>query len=531
MDIAQSRELLASWANLPVAELSALADEVIAECGRLPLALSVVGAMLRSETAEFWADTLDLLRNADLSAIEEQLPEGQDSFFKAVEVSFQSLKPEMQGRYEALAVLVEDMAAPLPLLRMLWDVSDSEARRIGRQLVDRSLAQRAGADGGIRLHDLQLDYVRAHYPEKEALEMIRGAVRLSSNAITTDPSQFPSQMVGRLMTFQEDSAVMLFANEVVERASMRWLRPLHATLRPPEISLISPLRQHSGAVCSVALSGDGRLAVSASWDHTLKVWDLASGREPRTLESHRGPVYAVALSWDGRLAVSASENRTLMVWNPVSRYYLRTLTGHTGPVNAVALSGDGRLAISASWGGTVKVWDIGGGHELRTFTAHDLSVYGVALSGDGQLAVSVSEDRTLKVWEVSSSCRLRTLTGHTGPVTAVALSADGRLAVSASADQTLKVWDLKTGRELRTLTGHASSVTAVAVTANGQHAVSASHDNTVKLWNLETGEVRATFTCDTAARCCAYSDALKLIVAGDAGGHVHFLRLEEPEKQ
>jgi WD40 repeat protein len=447
LDIAQSRELLASWANLPVAELSALADEVIAECGRLPLALSVVGAMLRSETAEFWADTLDLLRNADLSAIEEQLPEGQDSFFKAVEVSFQSLKPEMQGRYEALAVLVEDMAAPLPLLRMLWDVSDSEARRIGRQLVDRSLAQRAGADGGIRLHDLQLDYVRAHYPEKEALEMIRGAVRLSSNAITTDPSQFPSQMVGRLMTFQEDSAVMLFANEVVERASMRWLRPLHATLRPPEISLISPLRQHSGAVCSVALSGDGR------------------------------------------------------------------------------------LAISASWGGTVKVWDIGGGHELRTFTAHDLSVYGVALSGDGQLAVSVSEDRTLKVWEVSSSCRLRTLTGHTGPVTAVALSADGRLAVSASADQTLKVWDLKTGRELRTLTGHASSVTAVAVTANGQHAVSASHDNTVKLWNLETGEVRATFTCDTAARCCAYSDALKLIVAGDAGGHVHFLRLEEPEKQ
>src|SRR5262249_24559767 len=88
LDLAQSRELLASWASLPAAKLPASADEVIAECGRLPLALSVVGAMLRGTEAQFWKDTLDLLRKADLSAIEDQLPEGQRSFFKAVEVSF-----------------------------------------------------------------------------------------------------------------------------------------------------------------------------------------------------------------------------------------------------------------------------------------------------------------------------------------------------------------------------------------------------------------------------------------------------------
>lgn len=48
------------------------------------------------------------------------------------------------------------------------------------------------------------------------------------------------------------------------------------------------------------------------------------------------------------------------------------------------------------------------------------------------------------------------------------------------------------------------------------------------IWALETGEVLATFTRDGVANCCVFSDALELTVAGDAGGHVHFLHLEEP---
>lgn len=201
LDLAQSRELLASWANVPLAELPPIADEIILECGRLPLALSVVGAILRGASADFWNDTRHLLRNADLSAFQDQLPEGQDSFFKVVEVSFQRLKPELQERYKELAVLLEDMVAPLPILETLWNVSEAEARRISRHFVDRSLAQSHGAKESIRLHDLQLDYVRAQYRDKEALELIRGAVRLSSSVIAKDPAQFASQMVGRLKSY------------------------------------------------------------------------------------------------------------------------------------------------------------------------------------------------------------------------------------------------------------------------------------------------------------------------------------------
>ena len=91
--------------------------------------------------------------------------------------------------------------------------------------------------------------------------------------------------------------------------------------------------------------------------------------------------------------------------------------------------------------------------------------------------------------------------------------------------------DLDNARKLRTLSGHTGWVYGVALSRDGQRALSASNDNTVKLWNLETGEVLATFTCDSAVYRCAYSDAFKIIVAGDDGGRLHFLRLEEGKRK
>ena len=67
----------------------------------------------------------------------------------------------------------------------------------------------------------------------------------------------------------------------------------------------------------------------------------------------------------------------------------------------------------------------------------------------------------------------------------------------------------------------------MAVTPDGKRAVSASSDNTLKVWELNSGIYLATFTCDSGANGCAVSDVGKLF-AGDAGGHLHFLRLEEP---
>ena len=138
----------------------------------------------------------------------------------------------------------------------------------------------------------------------------------------------------------------------IERTS---LLPRFGSFTAPGGPLLRTLAGHAGPVMAVAVTPDGRQAVSASDDTTLKVWDLASGTELRTLAGHAVRVTAVAVTPDGRQAVSASDDTTLKVWDLASGAELRTLAGHGLGVQAVAVTPDGRQAVSASRAGAVQL--------------------------------------------------------------------------------------------------------------------------------------------------------------------------------
>ena len=146
-------------------------------------------------------------------------------------------------------------------------------------------------------------------------------------------------------------------------------------------------------VNGVAVSADGRMAVSGGSDGTVRVWDLAGTAAPRVLTGHAGPVNAVAVSADGRTAVSGSADGTVRVWDLAGDAAPRVLTGHAGEVNAVAVSADGRIAVSGGDDGTVRVWDLAGDAAPRVLTgqpvaevvvtSYNFQVNPVAVSADG----------------------------------------------------------------------------------------------------------------------------------------------------
>ena len=316
-------------------------------------------------------------------------------------------------------------------------------------------------------------------------KLVQSAVYLSSHAVAGDPAQLAGQLCGRLGDEELPGIRQLLEGAKAWRGAP-WLRPLNGNLHPPGTALLRTLQGHFNSVLAVALSADGRRAVSGSTDQTLRVWDVEGGCEVRMLKGHTDGVTAVALSADGRRAVSGSFDETLKVWDVESGRELRTLKGHSGSVCSVALSADGRRAVSGSVDRTLKVWDVESGRELGTLKGHAEPVLAVALSADGLRAMSGSEDQTLKVWDLECAHELQTLSGHAAWVNAVALSADGKRAVSGSSDQTLKVWDIESGRELGTLEGHAGEVWAVVLSADGLRTVSGSDDRTLRVWDVLT---------------------------------------------
>ena len=388
---------------------------------------------------------------------------------------------------------------------------------------------KAGREEDLRRLLLNFDYLHAkvgatdsnaliadydYLPEDKDLQLVQSAIRLSTDILASDPRQLAEQLTGRLLGNIAPTIQALLPTSR-RKESLGLAASLHPNLTPPGGPLIRTLKGHTGYVNAVAVTPDGRRAVSASADQTLRVWDLESGQTLRRLEGHTGWVNAVAMAADGRRVVSASGDETLRVWDLETGRTEGTLKGHTSRVSAVAITPDGRRAISASADQTLRVWDL----ECRTarrLENHTGRVRAVAVTPDGRRAISASADRALRVWDLETGRSIRTLEGHTDWVRAVAVTPDGRRAVSASADRTLRVWDLESGQTVRKLEGHTDWVRAVAVTPDGWRIVSGSSDDTLRVWDLESGQTLHTLK---GANYAFYCFTIPLVVRRRAGAN------------
>jgi WD40 repeat protein len=201
----------------------------------------------------------------------------------------------------------------------------------------------------------------------DTLRWIQGALRLSAHVLDKDKTQLAGQLLARLMPFEvPDIQAML--QQAKHWKGAPWLRPLTPTLTPPRGTLLRTLTGHNDAVNAVVITPNGKQAISASEDNTLKVWDLQSGGTLKTLTDHTSAVKAVAITRDGQQIVSASWDKTLKVWDlqSESSVPMKTFTGHSNSVEAVAITPDGQQVVSASWDKTLKVWDLHSGEVLRT---------------------------------------------------------------------------------------------------------------------------------------------------------------------
>merc|ERR1712216_1077358 len=207
------------------------------------------------------------------------------------------------------------------------------------------------------------------------------------------------------------------------------------------------LRGHSHYVEDVVISSDGQFALSGSWDHTMRLWDLNTGTTTRRFLGHTKDVLSVAFSVDNRQILSGSRDKTIKIWNTL---------------------GECKYTISASENG------------------HDEWVSCVRFSPSQTvpLIVSCGCDRRVKVWGLSDFKFRQDLIGHTGYLNTVCVSPDGSLCASGGKDGTAMLWDLNEGKRLYSL--DAGEIIHSLVFSPNRYWLCAATDECIKIWDLES---------------------------------------------
>ena len=294
-----------------------------------------------------------------------------------------------------------------------------------------------------------------------------------------------------------------------------------------------------GLVTQIAVSPDGRVAVSASTDGTVKVWDLGIGAAHRSW-GYGAAVEGVGFSHDGRLAFTATGSGKMELWDIASEQTLYAarlsdtlivtallcpdgrralvagvtakganiaalcdltgatpsvrMEGHQGLITGLAISPDGKTALTSSYDNTVRVWDLAAGREVHSLP-HGRRVSAVAFSADGRRALTVSLEG-MRLWDTADWREIRPVgaaaTGFTDACAAAAFSPNGQRILAGTQAGTLKLFNARTGREIRTFEGaHTGIVGRIAFSPDGRLAASGSDDHTVRLWDIESGSTFA----------------------------------------
>ncbi|MDI6102353.1 hypothetical protein QLQ12_27415 [Actinoplanes sp. NEAU-A12] len=224
------------------------------------------------------------------------------------------------------------------------------------------------------------------------------------------------------------------------------------------------LHGHDGtvrAITALTVAGGRPLLVSGGSDHTVRLWNPATGVELRQFTGHTGPVLALAML-PGRVLASAGADAVVRLWEVDTGVELRRLIGHAGPVHALAVCPD--LVVSAGDDATVRLWDPGSGAPVKVLRGHSGAVRALAVLSDRVIA-SAGEDGTIRFWDLDEGDEIHEPIAADGVLALAALpGVDGRNRVAAVGRYDgVRVWNPLTGAEVEWWRDHVGGAHALAV--------------------------------------------------------------------
>lgn len=280
------------------------------------------------------------------------------------------------------------------------------------------------------------------------------------------------------------------------------------------------LRSHFDSVRSVCFHPTEAALITASEDHSLKLWNLLKTVPQKksnildvepiyTFRGHSAPVLSVVINSTGEMCFSGSADSSIICWSippqdldPYGPYNSENLSGiliaHTDAVWDLAVQTGSLQLLSASADGSCKLWSPTLKSPLLNTYAPETEGYGVPTSIDfirtetSQMVAAYSTSQCY-IYDLETAEAVVTLdsakTYNNSPSTQINKVVSHPtlpLTVTAHEDRHIRFFDNSTGKQVHTMVAHLDAVTSLAVDPNGLYLLSGSHDCSIRLWNLDT---------------------------------------------
>ncbi len=287
---------------------------------------------------------------------------------------------------------------------------------------------------------------------------------------------------------------------------------------------------HGGVIRSVQVSPDGVHALTASFDHSLRLWRVDDQSTVKVLEGHDGPVNAARFVPGKDMAVSAGADGRVIFWNLKEGQPHFVRDAHAGRAMSVAIGPGGNAALTGGWDGALLLWDIETGSLIKRIDAK-VPLVAVGFGGDGSTLIAADRSGALHLYRAADGIQTARRSAHEIGMTDMVASENGNHLLSIGLDNLARVWSLPgldpivdflptpevkplsialsqdgksmlvgyidgsvlhldsaTGKELRALNVEKPPVWSLGFSRDGAFALIADGSERVGVWHLATGD-------------------------------------------
>jgi WD40 repeat protein len=254
-------------------------------------------------------------------------------------------------------------------------------------------------------------------------------------------------------------------------------------------SPLTPPLQHADAVMSAAFSSDGKRVVTGTSESKIRIWDAVTGKPVTDSLGLHGSVLSVSFSRDGQMVAAGTDDGKVRTWNALTGQPLSPVVVYHEEVYAVSFNRDGSQLLVASGDGRADLVDTRTGTRPLKPLRHRNVVSGAHFSPDYRSILTNSGDGTAQIWDAKTGAPTGIVFRHSVAVEAANYSPDGSRVVTASMDHTARVWDAKTGQPTTPPMQHPASVERASFSPDGRLVATVAADSTIRLWDAGTGEM------------------------------------------